>query len=115
MAKNDGWINIHRALLKNPVNKSSHAMHIWLNLLLGAHWNKNPKEVMMTVGNGLRSFSLQRGQCIFYKNTLSEEMNISKNTLNKYLTYFEENDMIETLYSGRFTHIRIIKWEQYQR
>jgi len=108
------WIKLHRRMIDGPINTNSQALHLWVNLLLITHWNKNPKRVQMTTGNGMKEITIRRGQCVFYKNEIANKMNVSKNTVVKYLDWLEYEEMIETIYSGRFTIVKIIKWEQYQ-
>ena len=112
--KTKDWIKFYRAFKKNPLNRNSFGTHIWLNLLLDAHWNKNDKLIHIKIGRAYKTFTIKRGQVLIKKVSYAEELGMARNTFKKWLSYLEDKDMIRTKSDGNLTLVSIVKYEQYQ-
>ncbi|MCK4294284.1 MAG: hypothetical protein KAY65_13890 [Planctomycetes bacterium] len=104
----EGWIKLHRQLLESAVVSKPYYCHLWVVLLLkAAHkrsefiWN-NEKRV------------LRPGQLTTGRKKLSEQTGIPESTVERILTYFENEHQIEQQKTNKFRVIAIRNWEKYQ-
>ena len=103
--KSQGWIKIHRKLLDEPFFSSSEHVHLWIYLLLQA--NHKPKMKHDVI--------VQRGQVLTGRNKLVEATGINRSKIERILSFFESEQLIEQLATARFRIITIKKYDKYQK
>ena len=101
-----GHVQLHRKIMNSEVWKQNPSIRImFLHLVMRANF----KDVY---ANG-RLF--KRGEFVTSYQTLSEECNVSKDTVGRCLKWLGEKDYIKILSNGKScTHIRIPNYEIYQ-
>lgn len=106
---NNGYIKLYRQILKNPVVcKDSDHFSIWVYLLLNAtHDNLD------AIFNGER-ITLQPGQLITGRKSISSELNINESKVRRVLNLFENDQQISRQRSNKNSLITILKWSLYQ-
>lgn len=105
----DGWIKLHRKVLENPiVCKDSDHLAVWAYLLL----NATHKEYQ-TIFKG-EKITLQPGQLITGRKTISEKLKISESKVKRILFAFESDQQIARERSNKNSLISILNWEKYQ-
>lgn len=105
----DGWIKLHRKVLENPiVCKDSDHLAVWAYLLL----NATHKEYQ-TIFKG-EKITLQPGQLITGRKTISEKLKISESKVKRILLAFESDQQIARERSNKNSLISILNWEKYQ-
>lgn len=105
----EGWIKLHRSLLDNPiVCKDSDYMTVWIYILLNATHRKH------NVIFNKEKISLQPGQLLTGRKSISEKLNISESKVQRILKSFENEQQIEQQMSNQNRLISIVKWNEYQ-
>lgn len=106
---NNGYIKLYRQILKNPVVcKDSDHFSIWIYLLLNAtHDNLD------AIFNGVR-ITLQPGQLITGRKSISSELHIDESKVRRVLNLFENDQQISRQRSNKNSLITILKWSLYQ-
>lgn len=106
----EGWIKLHRKLLDNPiVCKDSDHLAVWIYLLL----NATHKEIKANFEG--RFILLKKGQLITGRKTISSRLNISESKVQRILTCFKSEQLIEQQTNPRNRLISIVKWDEYQQ
>ena len=112
MCSNNGWIELHRALLENPiVMKSAEHCAIWNCLLLMAtHTDKD------VIFDGKR-ITLKKGQLITGRRSLANlfHKQLSESKVQRILKDFENEHQIEQQTCSQNRLITIVNWELYQK
>lgn len=112
MCSNNGWIELHRALLENPVvMKSAEHCAIWNCLLLMAtHTDRD------VIFDGKR-ITLKRGQLITGRKALASlfHKQLSESKVQRILKDFEIEHQIEQQTCSQNRLITIVNWELYQK
>ena len=107
---NNGWIKLHRKLLKNPLVKKPNYVWLWIVLLLKA--NHKDTKIMW---NG-EVLIIKEGQILTGRKELSQLTGIPETTIERALTYIEKNGhQIEQQKTTKFRLITIINWKEYQK
>lgn len=106
---NNGYIKLYRQILDNPVVcKDSDHFAVWVYLLLNAtHDNID------MLFNGKR-ITLNPGQLITGRKSISSELNIDENKVRRILNSFEIDQQIDRQRSNKNTLVTIVKWSLYQ-
>ena len=105
----DGWISIHRKIMKKGWYKKSDHFRLWIHLLLKA--NHKPNEFWFNGKNTI----VKRGQFITGRKTLAIEIGISESKIERILNHFEKSEQqIEQLKTNRNRLITITNYNQYQ-
>lgn len=104
-----GWIKIHRKLRENPIYSKSNYIAIWIYLLMEANfkekriiWNRKP-------------FTVEKGAMITSISKIATHFNLSTGTVSYILNYLEVEKMIEKRSTMKFTYIKVINYDKYQR
>lgn len=105
----EGWISLHRKILKNPIIcKDSETFAIWCYLLLNATHQEIP-----ALFKG-KKIILRPGQLITGILSVSQKMHIDKTKVQRTLKIFENNNQIEQQTSNRNRLVTILNWDKYQ-
>lgn len=109
-----GYIKLHRSILSNPLaneDRPRTKLEAWIDLLMAAWYSEEPGKVM--VGN--KSLIFHRGEVYASLRYLAESWQWSKNKVDGFLTYLQNEDMIQKRTdkgTGR-TVITICKYDDY--
>lgn len=104
----NGWIKIHRKLLKKGYYKKSQFIHLWVHLLMLA-----THEETEFFWNG-KVEKLQKGQFVTGRKSLSEDTGIPKSTIEDILRIFEQEGQIRQQKNTKFRLLTIINWKEHQ-
>ena len=106
----EGWIKLHRKLLDNPiVCKDADHLAVWIYLLL----NATHKEIKASFDG--RIILLQKGQLITGRKSIAEQLNINESKVQRILSCFKSEHLVEQQTSSRNRLISIVKWNEYQQ
>lgn len=109
MAKNKGWIKIHRSIMENWIYDDPHTFKAFIHLCMIVNINE---EKAMVDGNFI---NVQAGQRITSVTTLSKELKFSWRTVDKILNDLEADDMIKRQPIGRGFILTVTNYKKYQR
>lgn len=105
----EGWIKLHRKTLENPIiTKDSDYLSVWIYLLLNATHQEHD-----TLFKGKR-ITLQKGQLITGIISISKNLKINKDKVQRILKSFENDKQITQQTSNRNRLISILNWDRYQ-
>lgn len=105
----NGWISLHRKMLDNPiVFKDSDHVAVWVYLLLNATHTELP-----SLFQG-KKITLQPGQLITGRKSISLKLNIAESKVQRILKTFESEQQIEQQTSNKNRLISIVSWSEYQ-
>jgi hypothetical protein len=107
--ENNGWVKIHRRLLKNAITNKPDYFSLWIHLLLMA--NHEPTSF---IWNNKKQ-TLNSGQLLTGRKVLSRETGITESQVYKILEYLEKEQQIEQQKTTKYTVITIVKWDTYQK
>lgn len=106
----DGWVKLYRCSLENPVVcKDSDYFAVWCYLLLNA--THQPINVIF---NG-EKITLQEGQLITGRNSISEKFSINPSKVQRILKKLEIEHQIEQQTGNKNRLISILNWDTYQQ
>lgn len=104
-----GWIKLHRKLLKNPISNKADYLSVWIHLLLLA--NHEPTSF---IWNNKRQ-TLRKGQLLTGRKKLSKKTGVTEGQIYKILKYLEKEQQIRQDKTTKFTVITILNWDEYQK
>ena len=104
----EGFITVHRQMMKHWIWDEPEALKFWMALLLEANW-----EEKKTMFNG-RLLTVGRGQLVFGRIKYSRKLGISEKRIRRYLNLLEKDDMIGQQKTNKYTVISILNYESYQ-
>jgi len=104
----NGWIKLHRKLLKSAIFDNPRALKVWVWCLLRA--NHKPAKVMV----GHQVVHLEAGEFITGSHKASKELGIPVATLWRYLETLEELKMVERKSENKYTVLKVVNWGVYQ-
>lgn len=104
----EGWIKLHRKLLKNPIFKNANLYHLYSYCLLKARHEEG--EVMF----GETVIKLNPGEFVTGRNVLSEALNEKPNTTYKRLKKLEKLNYVSLKSNNKNTLVTVLNWESYQ-
>jgi hypothetical protein len=105
----EGWIKIHRRMLKNPVvMKDSDHLALWVFLLLNAS-----HVVHNSIFDG-KKIKLKPGELISGRSKIALALDVSESKVERILKLFKSELMIRQRSSTKSRLISIINWESYQ-
>lgn len=105
---NNGFINIHRKILDNPIAKKPHWAWLWVYILLRANW----KETEIIWNGELRK--IEKGSFITGRNSLAKDIGIPPSTIEDILKYLETQHQIRQQKNNKYRVITVLNWEKYQ-
>lgn len=103
-----GFILLHRSILKSFYYKDSEHVHLWLHLLLKANWKE--KSILY---KGKR-FPIKRGQFVTSRKSIVKETGINRSKVERILKTFESEQQIEQQNYYAFRLITILNYNEYQ-
>jgi DNA-binding MarR family transcriptional regulator len=105
----EGWIKLYRKLLDNPIiTKDGDYLSIWIYLLLNATHDKYDT----TIGD--KRVTLQKGQLVTGRKSISNRLHISESKVQRILKCFENEHQIEQHMNPQNRTITIVNWSEYQ-
>ncbi len=104
-----GFILLHRKTMDSFLYKDSQYIHLWIHLLFRA--NHKPERILLN-GNAM---SLQRGQFVTSRVTLSLETRISQAKVERILNLLEKERQIEQQKTTKYRIITITNYNLYQK
>lgn len=104
-----GYIKLYRQILDNPVVcKDSDHFAVWCYLLLNATHDN------FDVVFGKERVTLEPGQLITGRKSISSKLNIDESKVRRVLNLFENDQQISRQRSNKNSLITILKWSLYQ-
>lgn len=105
----EGWVKLHRKMLENPiVTKDGDHIAVWVYLLLNATHTEYD-----VVFKGERT-TLQAGQLLTGRKSMSEKLKINETKIQRVLKCFESEHQIEQQTSNQNRLVTIVNWNEYQ-
>ena len=104
----EGFITVHRQMMKHWIWQEPEALKFWMALLLEANW-----EEKKTMFNG-SLLTVKRGQLVFGRIKYSIKLGISEKRIRRYLNLLEKDDMIGQQKTNKYTLISIVNYDGYQ-
>ena len=104
----EGFITVHRQMMKHWIWDEPEALKFWMALLLEANW-----KAKKTMFNG-HLITVGRGQLIFGRIKYSAKLGITENKIRRYLKLLDEEQMIHQQKTNKYTVISIVNYDQYQ-
>lgn len=105
----EGWIKLHRKALENPiVFKDADHVAVWIYLLLNATHKEKPAMF------GGEKITLQPGQLITGRKSISEKIRVSESKIQRILSAFENEQQIEQQTGNKNRVVSILSWADYQ-
>lgn len=95
--------------MDNPIAKKPNYFSLWITLLLLA----NHDEERSFIWNGKR-IKQEKGQFVTGRKKLKEISGIPETTIERILTYLENEHQIGQQKTSKYRLIKIVKWEEYQ-
>jgi hypothetical protein len=110
MEERDGWVKLHRRLLKWPWFKNGNILRFFIYCLLKSTHQVYEETV------GFQKVILQPGQFIFGRKKAAQETGLSNKSIRTCTTLLEKENCIKsaTHTSNHFSIITILNWDTYQ-
>lgn len=105
---NEGFIKLHRRLLKNPICEKPHYLAVWVYILLSA----NHKENYAIINN--KKMLIEAGSFVGSLQKISKHFGISIKTVKYIVDYFCSDGMLHTERTNKFTIFKVLQWEKFQ-
>lgn len=106
---NSGYILLWRKLYETSFYKDSYALHLAIHLLLKA--NHETKHIVFNQ----QPITIERGQCICGRSTLSEETGMKPSTIRNKLEKLRKTGFLTSTTTNKFSLITIAKYDGFQR
>ena len=107
----NGYIKLHRSLLKNPVvMKDTDHLAVWIYLLLNATFTDETSIIF-----GGKRMYLRPGDIVTGRRKISVELDINESKVQRILKEFEDNEMIEQRSDRQKRVISMLNWSEYQK
>ena len=104
-----GYVRVHRKILDNPiVMKDCEHLSIFIYLLLKATHTSIEQNFKG------KAISLTKGQLITGREIISKELKVNSSKVQRVLSFFEKNKIIEQQTSNKNRLITIKNWDKYQ-
>ncbi len=119
LERDQGWIKLHRKIIKDPIMKDAYLFQLWSYILLNVNHQTNSfifneHEVCVTQGQG-----------IFGIDSITKDLSGLRETSKKYKKYrtmyyrklqiLQKIGKLKLQPTNRFTIITVFNWEKYQR
>ena len=100
----EGFIKLHRGLLKWEWYKDQNTKDVFLHLLLNANWEDSR----------YRGFEVPKGSLIIGRKKIAEELGISEQSVRTALEHLKSTNEITIKSTNKFSIATIVNWEKYQ-
>ena len=100
----EGWVKLHRKLIKWEWYKDSNMLHLFIHLLISA--NHKPGK--------WRGINIKRGQLITGRKSLSEQTGLSLQTIRTCLNRLKSTTEITIKSTNKYSVITICNYDDYQ-
>lgn len=105
----DGFIQLHRSLLRHWVSSDPETLSIWISILLNASFKKHKESHR----GGF--VELDVGELLFSRPQWAARLKIPPSNLVRRLEHLKDDGMIDIKpYGKAYTLIKVINWEAYQ-
>jgi hypothetical protein len=105
-----GWIKLHRSLIKKEYFRNPNKLSLWILLLLKAAHEPRIERF------GGKNIVCKPGQFTTGRRQLAQELGISESMTNRLLNEFEKNEQqIEQQTCSTNRLITIVNWKKYQK
>jgi gas vesicle protein len=105
----NGWIKLHRKLFKKSFSYKPEYLSIWIYILI----NVNHVENEFFWNNS--TMIIPAGSGIFSQKKISELFKVDRAKVGRILKFLKSEHQIEHQTYSKFTLIKVIKWEDYQK
>lgn len=106
------FIKLHRDLIESYCFANPNHLKVWIWLLLKANFKKT--YIPFTIGRGITTIELDRGQLIFGRFTAEEELGMDGSMIYRILKKLEELEQIIIEPNNKYSIISICKYDSYQ-
>lgn len=107
------WIKLHRGLLDSNTFSNPITLKVWIWVLLNANWKDNT--FSKANGRGFIDVTVKRGQLIFGRKTVSEQLDMSEGSLYRHIHKLQEMGNIIIDANSHYSIITICKYDIYQK
>lgn len=104
----DGWIKLHRQLLKSDTFKNEKLLKVWVYCLLKASHAEHEQLV------GRQKVKLLPGQFVYGRKRAAEVLDMPESTLRDYVEILLKSGNIAIRTTNKFSVITVVKWDTYQ-
>ena len=104
----DGWIKLHRKVIRSSVFDNEKCLKIWIWCLCKA----SHKEKIVLLGR--QKISLKKGEFIMGGITAEETLKIARSTIYYWLSFLEAEGMVDIKKTNKYTVVTILNWDEYQ-
>ena len=108
----EGWVKVHRELIKSRVFRNEGLLKVWIWCLLKA--NHKGRWVAITTGRGKTEVWIDAGQFIFGRYKAADELNMKPTTVWKRIGKLKVLSQITLKSDTHYTIITIVNWNSYQ-
>jgi len=105
----EGFIFLHRKLMKHPKYRDPKFMHLWVHMLLKATHSG------ISVDFKGETINLDPGQFISGRNQLASETGLTPQNVRTIVERLKIDQQINQLKSGKGSVFTVINWHQYQK
>ncbi|MHC0551399.1 DnaD domain protein [Salinicoccus sp. CNSTN-B1] len=104
----NGWISLHRQIKDHWIWEDPQKLKWWIDMLL----RTNHKDNKTVIGNKI--VVIERSSFHTSEVKLSEQWNVSRNTVRKFLKLLESDEMITTKRTKHGTTVKVLHYNDYQ-
>ena len=108
MFDHNGWVKIHRKILRSPIFDNANLLKVWVWCLCKA--THEPRKHL--VGNQL--VELEAGQFVFGRKSAAEELKLSDSSVYRYMQILQKLEMLNIKSNNKFSVVTVMKWDFYQ-
>lgn len=108
----DGWVKLHRQLIKSRVFANEGLLKVWIWCLLKANHEK--EWVPIKTGRGTTEIEVFPGQFIFGRKTSAKDLRMNPSTVWKRMLKLKNIENLDIQSDTHFSVISINNWETYQ-
>ena len=105
---NNGWVKIHRKILRSPIFDNANLLKVWVWCLCKA--THEPRKNL--VGNQL--VELEAGQFVFGRKAAALDLKMKERTIYDYMKVLEKLEMLNIKSTNKFSVVTVMKWDFYQ-